>query len=131
MDPEFHHAGIATDDADALAALYRDTFGLGVEHTETFDGIKIVFLDCGGGYFELLEPVDNDTVAGFLEDRGPGVHHLALAVADIDAALERARENDVALIDERPRPGAWGHEVAFLHPRDTGGVLVEFVEASG
>jgi methylmalonyl-CoA/ethylmalonyl-CoA epimerase len=127
MTPEFHHAGIATDDADALAALYRDTFGLPVAHTETFDGIKIVFLDCGEGYFELLEPVDNDTVSGFLEDRGPGVHHLALAVADIEAALERARENDVALIDEQPRPGAWGHEVAFLHPRDTGGVLVEFV----
>lgn len=127
MNPEFHHAGIATDNADAQAALYRDTFGLPVAHTETFDGIKIVFLDCGESYFELLEPVDNDTVAEFLEDRGPGVHHLALTVPDIDAALERARENDVALIDEQPRPGAWGHEVAFLHPRDTGGVLVEFV----
>jgi len=127
MEPTFHHAGIATDDADALAALYRDTFGLAVAHTETFDGLRIVFLDSGGSYFELLEPVDNDTVAGFLDDRGPGVHHLALAVEDVARALERARENDVATIDDTPREGAWGHEVAFLHPRDTGGVLIEFV----
>lgn len=127
MEPTFHHAGIATEDADALAALYRDTFGLTVAHTETFDGIRIVFLECGGSYFELLEPVGNETVAGFLEEQGPGVHHLALAVEDVTAALDRARENGVAAIDDSPREGAWGHEVVFLHPRDTGGVLTEFV----
>jgi len=127
MEPTFHHAGIATEDADALAALYRDTFGLTVAHTETFDGIYIVFLACGGSYFELLEPVDNDTVAGFLERQGRGVHHLALAVEDVESALYQARENGVEAIDDSPREGAWGHEVAFLHPRDTGGVLVEFV----
>ncbi|MDG5819785.1 methylmalonyl-CoA epimerase [Natronococcus sp. A-GB7] len=122
------HAGIATDDAAALAALYGELFGLETVHEETFDGMEVVFLDCGNGYLELLEPVEDGTIADYLEANGPGIHHLALATDDIEAALERAREHDVALVDEQPRPGAWGHTVAFLHPKDTGGILLEFVE---
>jgi methylmalonyl-CoA/ethylmalonyl-CoA epimerase len=122
------HAGIATDDAAELAALYGELFGLETVHEETFDGMEVVFLDCGNGYLELLEPVEDGTIADYLEANGPGIHHLALATDDIEAALERAREHDVALVDERPRPGAWGHSVAFLHPKDTGGILLEFVE---
>ncbi|WP_435345129.1 methylmalonyl-CoA epimerase [Haloarchaeobius sp. HRN-SO-5] len=126
---EFDHAGVATDDATAMAELYRDLFGLDVAHEEEFDGMHVVFLDVGGGYFELLEPLEEDgAVARFLANRGPGIHHLALATDDVAAALDVAREHDVRLIDEEPRPGAWGHEVAFLHPKDTGGVLVEFVQ---
>ena len=124
----FDHAGIATDDADALAELFEMILGTPVVHEETFDGLRIVFLDCENGYFELLEPVEDGTVSRYIERHGPGIHHLALATEDVDAALERAREAGVELVDEEPRPGAWGHEVAFLHPDSTGGVLVEFVE---
>ncbi|MFC4542073.1 methylmalonyl-CoA epimerase [Halosolutus amylolyticus] len=124
----FDHAGIATDDAQGLAELYADLFGLEVAHEEEFDGMRVVFLDCDDGYLELLEPIEDGTIASYLETNGPGIHHLALATDDVEGALETAREHDVRLIDEEPRPGAWGHEVAFLHPKDTGGILIEFVE---
>ncbi|MEY7848365.1 methylmalonyl-CoA epimerase [Natrarchaeobius sp. A-rgal3] len=124
----FDHAGIATDDATELAELYGTLFGLEIAHEEEFDGMRVVFLDCGNGYFELLEPLEEGTIARYLEEQGSGIHHLALATDDVEAALERTREHGVALVDEEPRPGAWGHSVAFLHPRDTGGILLEFVE---
>ena len=125
---EFDHLGVATDDAAALAGLYADLLGTPVAHEETFDGMDVVFLDLGEGYFELLEPHDEGAIARYLDRHGPGMHHVALSTTDIDAALDRAREMGVDLIDEEPRPGAWGHSVAFLHPKSTGGVLVEFVE---
>ena len=124
----FDHAGIATNDLDAAAELYGELFDAPVAHEEELDGLRVAFLDLGNGFFELLEPVKHATVARFLDKHGPGVHHLAVATDDIEAALETAREMDIDLIDEEPRAGAWGHEVAFLHPNDTGGVLVEFVE---
>ena len=124
----FDHAGIATDDAKAMADLFTDLFGLEVAHEEEFDGMRVVFLDCGNGYFELLEPVEDGTIARYLESNGPGIHHLALATDDVEAALERARALGIDLVDEEGRPGAWGHTVAFLHPKSTGGILLEFVE---
>jgi methylmalonyl-CoA/ethylmalonyl-CoA epimerase len=124
----FDHAGIATDDADALVDLYGELFDVPLVHEETFGDLRVLFLDFGNGYFELLEPVEEGTVSRFLEKRGPGIHHLAVATGDISAALETAREAGVSLIDEEPRLGAWGHDVAFLHPGDTGGVLLEFVQ---
>lgn len=125
----FDHAGIATDDAAGLAALYADLLDCGIAHEEEFDGMAVVFLDLGGSYLELLEPLDEDGAIGrYLDRNGPGIHHVALATDDVAAALDRARDLGVELIDEEPRAGAWGHEVAFLHPRDTGGILVEFVE---
>ena len=124
----FDHAGIATDDATAMADLFTDLFGLEVAHEEEFDGMRVVFLDCGNGYFELLEPVEDGTIARYLESNGPGIHHLALATDDVEAALERARALGIDLVDEEGRPGAWGHTVAFLHPKSTGGILLEFVE---
>ncbi|WP_265111770.1 methylmalonyl-CoA epimerase [Halosolutus halophilus] len=124
----FDHAGIATDDAQALAGLYADLFGLEIAHEEEFDGMHVVFLDCDGGYLELLEPIEDGTISNYLENNGPGIHHLALATDGIESALTTARAHDVRVIDEEPRPGAWGHEVAFLHPKDTGGILIEFVE---
>ena len=124
---EFHHAGIATDDAEGLAALYGDLFDAPCVHKERFDGMTIVFLELDNGYFELLEPHEPGPIESYLEGHGPGIHHLALGADDIDAALSTARECGVELIDDEPRPGAWGHEVAFLHPGSTGGVLVEFV----
>jgi methylmalonyl-CoA/ethylmalonyl-CoA epimerase len=125
----FDHAGIVTDDADALAEQYATLFDCEIAHEERFDGMKIVFLDLGNGFFELLEPVSEDgTIANYLDANGPGIHHLAVATEDIESRLDRARELGIELIDERPRPGAWGHDVAFLHPKSTGGILVEFVE---
>jgi len=125
----FDHAGIATDDADGMAALFRDLCGCEVAHREDFEGMEVVFLEVGDGYLELLEPLDSEgAIASYLESNGPGIHHLALATRDIEGALATARELDIGLIDEEPREGAWGHEVAFLHPSDTGGVLLEFVK---
>ena len=126
---QFDHAGIATDDAAGLADRYVDLLGTPVVHEETFDGMDVVFLRVGSSYFELLEPVESEgAIARYLDRTGPGIHHLALATDDITGALQRARECGVELIDEEPRPGAWGHDVAFLHPKSTGGVLLEFVE---
>jgi methylmalonyl-CoA/ethylmalonyl-CoA epimerase len=126
---EFDHAGVATDDADGLASLYGTLVDAPVAHEETFDGLHVTFLDLGNGYFELLEPLDDDgAIATYLDRHGPGIHHLALATDDIEAALDTARGAGVDLIDESPRPGAWGHDVAFCHPDTTGGVLVEFVQ---
>ncbi|WP_336034489.1 methylmalonyl-CoA epimerase [Halobacterium yunchengense] len=126
----FDHVGVATDDAAALADLYAELFDAPVVHEETFGGLDVTFLDLGGdGYFELLEPVDDDTtIARYLSENGPGIHHVALATDDVAAALDAARDAGVDLVDEEPRPGAWGHDVAFLHPKSTGGALVEFVQ---
>jgi len=124
----FHHAGIATDDAAGLADLYDDLFDAPVVHDERFDGMTVVFLDLGDGLFELLEPHDGGPIASYLDSHGPGIHHLALETEDIEGALSTARDCGVELIDDEPRAGAWGHEVAFLHPNSTGGVLVEFVD---
>jgi methylmalonyl-CoA/ethylmalonyl-CoA epimerase len=126
---QFDHAGIATDDAGALTEQYATLFDATVAHEEQFDGMQVVFLDFGNGFFEVLEPTtDEGAIASYLDRSGPGIHHLAVATADIVAAIEHAREAGVELIDDAPREGAWGHKVAFLHPESTGGVLLEFVE---
>ena len=123
------HAGIATDDANTLAAQYVALFDCDLVHEETFDGMKVVFLDFDNGYFELLEPLEPDgPIASYLERNGDGIHHLAVSTEDIEGALETARELDIELIDDEPREGAWGHQVAFMHPGSTGGVLLEFVQ---
>jgi methylmalonyl-CoA/ethylmalonyl-CoA epimerase len=126
---EFDHAGIATDEFDDLAALYERVFDAPVVHEETVEGLRVGFCDLGNGYFELLEPVDDEgTVADYLDRHGPGLHHVALRTDDVEAALATAEAAGVALVDDEPRPGARGHDVAFLHPDATGGVLVELVE---
>jgi len=126
---DFDHAGIATRDVAALADRYQALLSTTVVHEETVDGLQVVFLDVGDGYFELLEPVDDEgAIASYLDSNGPGIHHLALRTEDIEAALDRARAQAVEPIDDSSRDGAWGHDVAFLHPRDTGGVLLEFVQ---
>lgn len=124
-----HHVGIATEDAVGTAERLGALLEVPVCHEERFDGLAIRFLELPAGYLELLEPIDDGPIARFLDRRGPGIHHVAFEPPDIAVALERAAELGVELIDEEPRPGAWGHEVAFLHPDSTGGVLVEFVAA--
>jgi methylmalonyl-CoA/ethylmalonyl-CoA epimerase len=125
----FDHVGVATHDADTLVDLFGTLLSAPVAHRETFDGLDVTFLDLGNGYLELLEPLDDDgAIPRYLDREGPGIHHVALETSDVAAALDVAREYGVDLVDESPRPGAWGHDVAFLHPGSTGGVLVEFVE---
>ncbi|ERG88527.1 MAG: methylmalonyl-CoA epimerase [halophilic archaeon J07HX5] len=125
---QFAHAGIATDDAAGLAAKYTALFDRPIVHEETIDGMAVVVLGLDGADLELLEPRDGGPIATYLDRKGPGIHHVAFATPDIGAALERAREQSIELVDDQPRPGARGHDVAFLHPDSTGGVLVEFVE---
>ena len=124
----FDHAGIAIDDAKGLADLLCELFDVPIAHEETFEGMRVIFLDVGNGYFELLEPIEEGAIATYLDRNGPGIHHLACTTDDIEGALNRAREMEIDLIDEQARLGAWGHEVAFLHPKSTGGILIEFVE---
>jgi len=127
-DMRFDHAGIATDDLDAFVGLYTRLLGAEVVHEETFEGLRVAFLDLGNGYLEVLEPFEGDNaIASYLDRNGPGIHHLAFATVDVEGALADAAEMGIERIDETPRRGAWGHDVGFLHPKDTGGVLVEFV----
>jgi methylmalonyl-CoA/ethylmalonyl-CoA epimerase len=128
---EFDHAGIATADAAETAVLFTDLLGVENVHEEDDEerGMRFVFLDLGNGYLELIEPLDDSsTIADYVAENGDGLHHLAFATDDAAAALDRAREQGIETLDDEPRPGAWGHDIAFLHPRDTAGVLVEFVE---
>jgi methylmalonyl-CoA epimerase len=125
------HVAIATPNADALAATLAAALGGERAGEETIDRgvLRVVFVKVGQVLFELLEPrADGHTVAKFLAKRGAGLHHVSLEVPDIAAALERAREAGVKLVDESPRAGAHGSRVAFLHPASLGGVLFELSE---
>lgn len=125
-----HHVGIAVDDLDAAVARYASLFGATVEHRATVEdqGVEAASVHVGPSRLELLAPLGAETPVGkFLANRGPGLHHIAFAVADVAAELERLRADGVHLIDETPRLGLFGLQVAFVHPEATGGVLAEFV----
>jgi methylmalonyl-CoA/ethylmalonyl-CoA epimerase len=125
-----HHLGIAVADVDAAVLVYSDLFGATLEHRESLEdqGVLAASLLVGPSRIELLEPLGEDTPVGrFLAKRGPGMHHVAFEVADVAAELARLRKHDVQLIDEQPRRGLFGLQVAFVHPEATGGVLAEFV----
>lgn len=127
---ELDHVAIAVTDLDEAVRLHErltGTPGSPVERLEA-QGVRVAFV----GAVELLEPLEPDTAVGrFLARHGPGLHHLAYRTPDLSAELERAAAAGFELIDSRPRAGARGHRVAFLHPRSTGRVLVELVEVSG
>jgi len=125
------HIGVATDDLDASLALYEGSMNMPVAHRETVaeQGVEAVLLDVGDCHVELLAPLGPDTPVGkFLARKGPGLHHVAYRVSDIDAALAELVEAGLELIDSEPRTGIRMSRVAFLHPRSTGGVLTEIVE---
>jgi methylmalonyl-CoA/ethylmalonyl-CoA epimerase len=128
------HIGVAVEDLDAAIALYEKSFEMELAHRETVEsqGVEAVLLDVGDGHVELLSPLGPDTAVGkFLERKGPGLHHVAYAVDDIDAALEQVKGAGLELIDAEPRQGIRGSRVAFLHPKSTGSVLTEIVEPAG
>lgn len=125
------HIGIAVRSIDDELPMYQDVLGLvsGGEYVVADQRVKAAFLKVGQSTLELLEPTDpQSTIANFLDKRGPGMHHIAYRVADIDAELARLKEDGVRLIDETARIGAGDARIAFLHPKATGGVLTELVE---
>ena len=127
------HIGVATDDLDSAIALYEETLGMPIAHRETVEsqGVEAVLLDVGDGHVELLRPLGPDTPVGrYLDRMGPGLHHVAYAVEDIDDTLGTLKEAGVELIDSEPRVGIRDSRVAFVHPKSTGGVLTEIVEPS-
>jgi len=125
------HIGVAVEQLEPALALYRDSFQLEVAHREVVreQGVEAVLLDVGENHVELLAPLAADTPVGrFLAKQGPGLHHVAYQVSDIDATLQALKQAGLALIDEQPRAGIRGSRVAFMHPRATAGVLTEIVE---
>jgi methylmalonyl-CoA/ethylmalonyl-CoA epimerase len=123
------HIGIAVKNLDETVAFYRQVIGLEVSSSEVFNGMKIAFLRIGDSELELLEDLTPDgAIARHVAKRGEGMQHVAYRVDDIEQALQDMRTKGIELIDERPRPGARNARVAFLHPRSTKGVLIEFVE---
>ena len=125
------HVGVAVEDIDAALAVYRDALGMALVHRETVSeqGVDAALLDVGDSHIELLQPLGPDTTVGkFLARRGSGLHHVAYRVASVEDTLKALSVAGVRLIDERPRTGIRGSQVAFLHPSSTGGVLTELVQ---
>jgi methylmalonyl-CoA/ethylmalonyl-CoA epimerase len=128
---DIDHVGIAVHDLDAAVESYRRTLGVEPSHRERVDdqGVEEVLFAVGTSFIQLLGALRPDTPVGrFLAKRGPGVHHVAYRVDDVAASLARLRDEGVRLIDETPRPGSRGTLIAFVHPKDMGGVLVELVQ---
>jgi methylmalonyl-CoA epimerase len=127
------HVGIAVADLDAAVVLHEREYGMPLVHREVVEaqGVEAVLLDVGESHVELLRPLAGDTPVGrFLAKRGPGLHHVAYGVDDIEAALAQLKAQGIRLIDEAPRTGIRGSRVAFLHPSASGAVLTELVEAA-
>jgi methylmalonyl-CoA epimerase len=128
------HVGVAVDDIDAALSLYRDSLGMPLVHRETVaeQGVEAVLLDVGDAHVELLQPLGPETAVGkFLAARGPGLHHIAYRVENVEETLNALAAAGLRLIDEHPRTGIRGSRVAFVHPASTGGVLTEIVQPAG
>ncbi|MGH2864012.1 MAG: methylmalonyl-CoA epimerase [Solirubrobacteraceae bacterium] len=131
MFSRIDHVGVAVTELEPALELYRDSFQLELAHRELVaeQGVEAVLLDSGENHVELLAPLGPDTPVGrFLASKGPGLHHVAYQVTDIDATLRALRDAGLQLIDQEPRAGIRESRVAFLHPRCTGGVLTEIVQ---
>ena len=127
-----HHLGVAVEDLETAVDTYSRLFGAEIEHRGTMEdqGVKAASLRVGDGRVELLEPLGADTPVGrFLAKRGPGMHHVAYEVSDLAASLTELAGSGAELIDERPREGLFGLEVAFVHPDSVHGVLSEVVSS--
>lgn len=130
---KINHLGVATKEIDEALKFWSDALGLENIHTETVEDqkVRVAMLPIGESRIELLEPISDDSpISKFLEKRGGGIHHIAVEVDDIEAALTKLKAQNMRLIDERPRKGAEGCLVAFVHPSSTSGVLLELVQTS-
>jgi methylmalonyl-CoA/ethylmalonyl-CoA epimerase len=127
------HVGIAVESVDTWIRYYRDILGLTYTGSEVVpeQKVRVAFLAIGESRIELLEPISPDSpIAGFLEKRGSGIHHISLMVDNIEEALAKHKEAGARLIDEKPRLGAHGMKIAFIHPKASGGVLIELSQPS-
>ena len=127
------HVGVAVEDLDEAIELFTKRLGMPLQHRETVEeqGVEAVLVGVGGSHVELLRPLAPDTAVGrFLERNGPGLHHVAYGTDDIVSAIDDVRKAGLRLIDEQPRTGIRNSRVAFVHPKSTGGVLTELVEAA-
>ena len=128
------HVGIAVHDLDRAVDEYRVKYGITPLYRETVSsqGVEEAMIPLGGSFIQLLQPLGPETPVGrFLAKKGEGVHHLAWAVADIEAAVEHLKAQGARMVDSEPRPGGEGTRIAFVHPRDLAGTLIELVEPSG
>lgn len=124
---------IAVENLDAALKTYETLFGVTASHREVIEdaGIEEAMIDIGGVWLQIIQPVrDDSAISKFLADRGPGLHHLGLAVTDIDAAIDHVVDSGAKMIDAEARPGGGGHRIAFMHPQSAEGVLIELVEES-
>ena len=131
MPKKISHIGIAVASIEEAAPFYRDVLGMEFEGTEVVaeQKVKVAFFAVGESRIELLEPTADDSpVAKFLAKNGPGVHHVAYEVADLEQRLAALKAEGVRLIDEAPRTGAHNTRIAFMHPKASGGVLTELCE---
>lgn len=128
------HVAIAVHDLDGAIADYERKYGVTPLHREVVEtqGVEEAMLPVGGSFVQLLRPLGPDTAVGrFLERNGEGLHHIAFAVLDLEEALAHLQSEGARLVDSEPRPGGRGARIAFVHPRDLGGTLIELVEAAG
>ena len=133
MNPSIHHIAIAVHDLEAALDFYRDALGLEVTERREVpeEGVEIAFLPAGEGELELLQPLNEaSSVAQFLERRGEGLHHVCLAVQDIEAAMARLRAAGARLLSEKPRVNVHGTRYVFVHPKSAHGVLLELYEVA-
>ncbi|WP_028307242.1 methylmalonyl-CoA epimerase [Desulfitibacter alkalitolerans] len=131
MISKIDHIGIAVSNIDEAKKLYEEVFGLEVSGIEVVEEqkVKVAFIPTGNSKIELLESTDPEgPVAKYLAKRGEGIQHMALRVTNIKEALEEVKFKGIRVIDEKPRYGAGGAKIAFLHPKDTNGVLIELCE---
>jgi len=131
IEMKINHLGIATKGIDEALKFWADSLGLENIHTEIVEDqkVRVAMLPIGESRIELLEPTSDDSpISKFLDKRGGGIHHIAVETGDIEASLQRLKDNGVRLIDQHPRIGAEGCLVAFVHPSSTGGVLLELVQ---
>jgi methylmalonyl-CoA epimerase len=127
-----HHIGIAVRDLESAKRFYEESLGLKVDHEETLGDMKIAFVPVGEVNLELIQSTTEDGVIGrFVAKKGEGIHHIAYEVKDVGGTLSKLKGHGVKLVDETPRAGAHGTEVAFLHPKSSFGVLTELVSKKG
>jgi len=123
-----HHIAVAVDDLEKYSRIFETLFGLEASDVEINkdNNVSLTFVDFNNCEVEFLKPLDDDSaMAKFLTKRGPGIHHFCIQVEDINQALEELKSKNVELIDKTPRRGAGGSQVAFIHPRSAGGILIE------